>query len=277
MKFLVSVCLLILSGAVLPGQTPAPTPVPIQVMVLGTYHFGNPGLDLHNMKVESVLTSEKQAELADVAARLAKFGPNKIAVEETSDLSDFGLKSYKSFTPEKLNTNADERVQIAFRLAHRLGQKIVYGIDEQSKTIDYFPFDRVQAYAKAHGQHAVLDALQQQVEQMMKEMERAQKTKPVRLMLADLNEPKRITDDHRNFYYAVLAFGNEREQPGAELNSAWYQRNAKIFAKLMQVARPGDRVVVVFGSGHAFWLRHFLQNTPGFELIEANSYLRATE
>jgi hypothetical protein len=96
-------------------------------------------------------------------------------------------------------------------------------------------------------------------------------------MLADLNEPKHVTADHQNFYYAVLAMGNEKEQPGAELNSAWYQRNAKIFAKLMQIARPGDRVVVVFGSGHAFWLRHFVQNTPGFELIEPNSYLRPTE
>jgi hypothetical protein len=274
MKFLPALCLLILSSAISRGQTSSPTPAPIQVMVLGTYHFGNPGLDLHNMKVDSVLTSGKQAELADVATRLARFRPTKIAVEETSDLSDFRLESYKKFTPDKLRTNADERVQIAFRLAHQLDQKIVYGIDEESKTIDYFPFDKVQTYAKAHGQSALLDALQQKVGQMMKEMETAQKTKPVRLMLADLNEPKRVTADHQNFYYAVLAFGNQKEQPGADLNAAWYQRNAKIFAKLMQIAAPGDRVIVVFGSGHAFWLRHFVQNTPGFELIEPNSLLR---
>ena len=50
-------------------------------MMLGTYHFGNPGQDLHNMKADNVLTPKKQAELADVAARLARFKPTEIAVE----------------------------------------------------------------------------------------------------------------------------------------------------------------------------------------------------
>ena len=243
-------------------------------MVLGTYHFGNPGLDLHNMKVDTVLTPAKQAELADVAARLAKFNPTKIAIEALSDRADFGTKKFADFKPEELATNPDERVQIAYRLAQQLDQKIVYGIDEQSKTIDYFPFDKVDAYAKAHGQTAALARLQENVEQMMKQMEAAQKTTPIRIMLADQNEPARIQANQQVFYYGLLAFGNQKEQPGAELNAGWYQRNAKIFAKLTQIARPGDRVLVAFGAGHAFWLRHFVQNTPGFELVEPNVYLR---
>jgi Family of unknown function (DUF5694) len=274
MKFLIHACLLALTGTSLPGQTPVPSPPPIHVMILGTYHFGNPGLDLHNMKVESVLTPAKQAELADVATRLAKFNPTKIAVEALSDRVDFGVKKFADYSPKELTTNPDERVQIAFRLAHQLGQNIVYGIDEQSKTIDYFPFDKVDAYARAHGQTDALARLQENVERMVKKMGAAQKTTPIRIMLANENEPARILADQQNFYYGLLAFGDEKEQPGAELNAAWYQRNAKIFAKLVQIARPGDRVLVTFGAGHAFWLRHFVQNTPGFELIEPNRFLR---
>jgi len=243
-------------------------------MILGTYHFGNPGLDLHNVKVDSVLTPAKQAELADVAARLAKFNPTKIAIEALSDRADFGTKKFAEFTPEKLATNPDERVQIAYRLAHQLDQKVVYGIDEQSETIDYFPFDKVDAYARGHGQNAALAHLQENVAQMVKQMEVAQKTKPIRLMLSDQNDPAHILADHQKFYYGLLAFGDQKEQPGAELNAGWYQRNAKIFAKLVQIARPGDRVLVAFGAGHTFWLRHFVQNTPGFELVETNLYLR---
>jgi len=243
-------------------------------MVLGTYHFGNPGLDLHNVKVDSVLTSARQAELADVATRLAKFNPTKIAIEALSDRADLGTKKFAEFTPDKLAANPDERVQIAYRLAHQLDQKIVYGIDEQSETIDYFPFDKVEAYAKTHGQAAALARLQENVEQMVKQMEAAQKTKPIRLMLADQNDSAHILADHQKFYYGLLVFGDQKAQPGAELNAAWYQRNAKIFAKLTQIARPGDRVLVAFGAGHTFWLRHFVQNTPGFELVEANVYLR---
>jgi hypothetical protein len=62
------------------AQTPASS-APAQVMMLGTYHFGNPGQDLHNMKADNVLTPKKQAELADVAARLARFKPTEMAVE----------------------------------------------------------------------------------------------------------------------------------------------------------------------------------------------------
>ena len=49
----------------------APNSEAIQVMILGSYHMGNPGQDLHNVKVDDVRTPAKQAELADVAARLA--------------------------------------------------------------------------------------------------------------------------------------------------------------------------------------------------------------
>ncbi|MEO6970210.1 MAG: DUF5694 domain-containing protein [Chthoniobacterales bacterium] len=263
-----------LAGTHLAAQTPVPPPPPIQVMVLGTYHFGNPGLDLHNMKVDSVLTPARQAELEDVAARLAKFNPTKIATEALSDRADFGVNKFAEFTLQKLTTNPDERVQIAFRLARRLDLKTVYGIDEQSDTIDYFPFDKVETYARTHGQTAALARLQDGVEQMVKQMEAAQKSKPIRLMLADQNEPATIQSGHENFYYGLLTFGDQKAQPGAELNAGWYQRNAKIFSKLAQIARPGDRVLVVFGSGHSFWLRHFVQNTPGFELVEPNQYLR---
>ena len=130
------------------------------------------------------------------------------------------------------------------------------------------------AYAKGHGQTAALARLQENVEQMVKQMEAAQKTKSIRLMLADQNEPAQVSSGHQKFYYRLLAFGDQKEQPGAELNAGWYQRNAKIFAKLVQIARPGDRVLVAFGAGHAFWLRHFVQSTPGFELVEPNLYLR---
>jgi len=273
MRILANACLAAFLSTNLLAQSPTPAPTRIQVMVLGTYHFDNPGQDLHNMKVDSVLTPSKQVELADLASRLAKFNPTKIAVEALSDRPDFVSNKFDGVASEKLITDPDERTQIAFRLAHHLGHKSVYGIDEQSKTIDYFPFDKVEAYANAREQGAALGRMQEKVEEMMKQMETAQKTKPIRVMLADVNEPARVLSDHQNFYYALLSLANEKEQPGAELNAAWYQRNAKIFAKLTQITQPGDRVLVVFGSGHSFWPRHFVQNTPGFQLIEPRDYL----
>jgi hypothetical protein len=191
-----------------------------------------------------------------------------------SDRADLSYAQYESFVPDMLTKNSDERVQIGFRLAKNLGHKIVYGIDEQSDTIDYFPYGKVEAFAKERGQGALLATLGEQVQSIMKEMEAAQKTTPINLMLARMNDPARIAADHREFYYALLRVGDRNTQPGADLNGGWYLRNAKNFAKLSQIAKPGDKVLVLFGAGHAYWLRHFAQSTPGFALVEAGEFLR---
>lgn len=259
-----------------PPQPPdaAPIPAPVQVMVLGTVHFDNPGQDLHNLKVDDVRTPAKQAELRDVADRLARFAPTKIAVEGRSDRADLAYPKYEAFTPETLTQDADERVQIGFRLARQLGLPVVYGIDEQSDTVDYFPFDKVRDYVKDHGQEAVLADFHARIEAALKGMEETQRTAPLRLFLAQVNDPARTLADHRDFYYALLALGDAKTQPGADLNGGWYLRNAKIFAKLAQAAKPGVRVLVVFGAGHGYWLRHFVRETPGFTLVEPGDFLR---
>ena len=56
----------------------------------------------------------------------------------------------------------------------------------------------------------------------------------------------------QDLYYSMLKIGDGEDQPGADLNAMWYLRNAKIFAKLVNVGRPGDRVLVVYGAEHSF-------------------------
>ena len=41
-------------------------------------------------------------------------------------------------------------------------------------------------------------------------------------------------------------------QPGAALNYGWYARNTLTFSKLAAVTEPGVRVIVLYGSGHAY-------------------------
>jgi Family of unknown function (DUF5694) len=249
-------------------------PAPIQVMIVGAYHMGNPGLDLNNAKVDSVLTPEKQAQIAEATNRLAKFKPNKIAVEMVSKQADMTTSDYAKFTPESLKTDANEIAQIAYRLANQLGHKVVYAIDEQSKTIDYFPFDKVQEFAKSNNQTDKLAPGRDWGARVTAEFERDQKTKTVRQLLREINQPSRAKEEMDIFYYPLLAIGDKNTLVGAELNAAWYQRNAKIFAKLHQIAKPGDKILVVFGAGHNYWLRHFVKEMPGYQLVDVVSYLK---
>ncbi len=61
---------------------------------------------------------------------------------------------------------------------------------------------------------------------------------------------------------------------GADLDAAWYLRNAKIHAKLMKIAKPDDRIVVFYGAWHNYWLRDVVRTMPGFVLAEPRAYLR---
>ncbi|MEK6637904.1 MAG: DUF5694 domain-containing protein [Pseudomonadota bacterium] len=249
----------------------------IEVMVLGSYHFGNPGQDVNNVRVDSVLVPKKQAELDALARALLTFKPTKVMVEVESDAPDFAVQEYTDFTPEKLKTAADETNQIGYRVAHLAGLKIVHGIDEQPKygEPDYFPYVAMQDVAKQHGQTGVMDAANLPVKAYLTKFEADQKTKTVADLLIGVNADAIYTKIAVEYSY--LKIGDKDDQAGADLNAMWYLRNAKIFGKLMQVAKPGDRVLVVYGAGHNYWLRHFATETPGYKFVDPVPYLKATK
>ncbi len=248
---------------------------PVEVMVLGSYHFGNPGLDVHNMKVDSVLTPARQAELDAVSRALLAFRPTRVMVEMQSDAPDFAAKGYSDFTPDQLTTQANEIVQIGFRTARAAGLAVVNAIDEQPKDgePDYFPYDKVQEVAAKFGQTAILERANAPSGTEMRDFEARQKTDTVGQLLIRLNSPNPKLADTA-FYYDILTIGDADNQAGADLNAMWYLRNAKIFGKLMHVAKPGDRILVIYGAGHNFWLRHFATNTPGYRFVDPVPYLR---
>ena len=91
----------------------------VQVMVLGTYHMDNPGLDLHNARADDVLTPQRQAELAAVAEALAAFKPTVIAIERVTPAPAYEDAAYREFDDSQLTSRRDERVQVGYRLARR--------------------------------------------------------------------------------------------------------------------------------------------------------------
>jgi len=272
LKILAAVAALLLPTAAL-AQTAEPEPV--EVMILGSYHMGNPGQDLHNARVDPVTTPEKQAQLEAVAEGLARFRPTAVAVERIArDQSTMLDHRYPDFTPADLLTNPDERIQLGYRLAHSLGLERVYAIDEQDREgqPSYFPFGDVQRWAAANGAEPRLGAMHGEVAAMIADLERRQAVGTVGQVLAAINSPGRVRAD-QGFYARLMTFGAGDDQPGAVLNARWYARNAQIFARLLQVARPGDRIVVIYGSGHNYWLRQMVETTAGYVLVEPADYL----
>ena len=242
-----------------------------EVMILGTYHMSNPGRDIHNLKADDVLVEKRQNELAAVAAGLAKFKPTKVAVEQPVDNgAPAKLAKYHDYLDGKLADSRNEVVQVGYRLAKAAKLPDVYGIDVDGD----FPFEAVQKFA-ADGRPQLAKRLEQlgaDVDRMLKELDATLKAGTVSSGLRFMNDPKRIVEGNA-FYSSLLEYGAGNDQPGAALLTAWQSRNNQICARLVQLAAPDDRIVVLYGSGHAFLLRRCVQDMPGYKLVEANDYL----
>lgn len=258
------------------AQAELTAPPPAEVMVLGVYHMGNPGQDLVNMEADDVTQPRRQVEIRAVVDALASWRPARVLIESERP-APFTVERYRTFRPEELATNRNENVQIGFRLARQLGHSEVYGFDERGGEgePDYFQFGRVQAWANANGRGRVVEDTLAFFRATVAEEGRAQANHNVAELLLRQNDPALIRLSHSRGHYAMLGLGDADNQVGAEFNSFWYMRNAKMFAKIALIARPGERVLVLVGAGHAYWLTHFAEMTPGFTSVDPRPFLRA--
>ena len=274
-RIVVTLIAFLLAAVATSAGTPASPPV--EVMVLGSCHFASPGLDTHNIRTDSVLTPTRQMQMAAVAqALVSQFKPTQVMVEMEGAGPGLTVDSFKRFTPALLATDANEIVQLGFRIAHLAGLLAAQGIDVQPKAgkPDYYPYDVRQAQAETLGQTDQLARANAPLAARAANFETLQKTRTMAQPLMHANSAATLRAVSQP-YFEFLALGDgDARQAGAELDARWYLRNAKIFGKLIPLTKPGDRVLVVYGFGHANWLRHFVREMPGYKLVDAVPYLK---
>ena len=230
-----------------------------EVLVLATYHMGNPGKDIFNMRADDVLAPKRQAEIRELLNLLVRFRPTKIAIEADSDSPK--IKQYPDYLAGKYELGRDESDQIGFRLGKELNLPKIYGIDADGD----FPFPAVQDYAKAHGHEKELESLMAQIGKTVQDDNEFLKSHSVLQMLLRINSREAVRRGLAS--YAMFAhFGEKYNYAGARLLTEWYQRNMRIHTHLMNIIEPGDRVLVIFGSGHLGFLRQAVQADPTLTL-----------
>jgi hypothetical protein len=239
-----------------------------QVMLVGTYHFSNPGQDLNNVKAVDVLAPERQREIGKIVTSLARFAPNKVGVEWPANIVQ---ERYPKYRDGHLQDSRNEVVQLGFRLARERGLQTVYGLDVEGD----FPFAAVMAWAEKHGRKSDIDAAMAMGAREVEHISSLQDQTSIGGVLRDMNTQASIARNH-SFYAPMLRMGGGDEQPGVKLLSAWYERNFAICARLLQQLQPGDRAVVFYGQGHIYLLQQCLREQPTVQLVDALSYLAGT-
>ena len=234
-----------------------------KVLILGTFHMGNPGNDVYNLEADDMLASKRQLEINTVVEALAAFEPTKVALE-----SDFGtdrvVDRYRSYLEGNHELSRNEIDQIGYRLAERSGHSTVYPVDADVDGIDPRP-----SWANFP---EIVDA-KDRYAQTYSPLELSSST--VSQYLAWINSPEYHARNH--FFYT--AFDMKMTRAGDDQSviwlSDWYKRNLLIVANLLKIANPdgSDRIFVMFGAGHSYLLNQFLSESPHFELVDPRDYL----
>jgi hypothetical protein len=240
-----------------------------QLMLLGTPHFANYGMDVVNAQVPDVLEPKRQKEIEDVVAALVKFKPTKVVVEWSSVSQAKLDERYNAYRAGNYQLSRNEIDQLAIRVAARLGHARVFAVDwNKMPPGQIVDFDYEQ-WAQGNGQQARFDAMRDK--SAVNQANVFMRTASVANWLVHYNQPDQLENSNRRYFdYAMLG------EPGANWLGNWYSRNLKIFANLVRLAeQPADKVLVVYGSGHVFLLRQFAEQSGAFEVVSPVPLLQA--
>jgi len=250
------------------------------VLVLGTFHFRDAGLDDYKPRFSiDVLSEQRQREIDDLLQRLARFQPTIIAVEWREERQAALDSAYDAFRSGSRPATANERDQIGFRLAQRLGHDRVRAIDAAARWYDLaMNSDTLAARAQRFGQTGLMPramAWDRWYEVRSEYQDSIKTTMPLRDYLLQLNSEASMQEILGQYLNGSVEVGGHGDYSGADMRSAWYNRNLRIFTNLLRLQSEGEeRILVVIGAGHAPLLRHFIANAPEMRLVEAATFLR---
>ncbi|QOC21979.1 hypothetical protein IC757_13225 [Wenzhouxiangella sp. AB-CW3] len=242
-----------------------------KILVLGVPHFANPGRDVVNVEVEDILIPRRQQELVALTKKLAEFRPTHIAVEWLETDQHRLDELYGDYLSGEHELGRGEEEQIGMRLAAHLGHKRVHAVDWND-----YPPGELDDYNwlkwGENNEHQDWVAAMRDPDRFHLSTQLGDRS--VGRWLLNVNREESLAQGHRRYFnYAML--GDEEQQPGANWLGHWYARNMRIFANLVRLADdPGDRILVIYGSGHAHLLRQFVRESGAMRLVEPDEILR---
>ncbi len=247
-----------------------------KIMILGTFHFKDAGLDSYRPKYDvNILSEQRQREVREVIDLLAGYKPTKVAVEWTAEYQEQTDEQYRQYRAGAFELKANEVYQLGFRLAKRLGHPRVYLVDAKGRWFE----NRTNAedYAAKHGQQAFLESKWYQ--RYLKLSEYADELK-MKITLRDYfltrNSEEVIRASHGVYLIGSFKVGTGDDYPGVDgFVSQWYNRNLKIFANLQRITEsPNERILLIIGAGHVPIIRHAVEASPEYDLVEVHEALR---
>ena len=261
------------------------------IMILGSEHLSNPGMDGINTKMDDVLAPKRQREIQQLVKQLKAFQPTKIALEVDPRFDAKINANYQGYLEVSYELKRGEGDQIGFRLAKQLNHPKMYCVDyfwsEQhsrrpESEIDWDLKD-YRTFAKTHNQEHFLTSLPMTEGKVTQDEDgtvwiEPEKYESMTDMYIRLNQPEGRRTDHQG-YMRIAQIGLGTQYPGAHwVVHNWYARNFKIFVNITRITESADdRILLIIGAGHVFLVQQFLEDSGDYIVESPLKYLNTTE
>lgn len=141
-----------------------------EVLMIGTFHFNNPGFDVVKTKSFDILKKKSQEQLEEITSKIEAFNPSKIFLEQPYNKQEKLDSQYSRYLNSDYFDNPalsdfyrkSETFQLGFRVAKKLNLKKIYAADYTDTT---FPYESVMSAIADTKQ----EALQAKIDNMIKE------------------------------------------------------------------------------------------------------------
>lgn len=280
MKNYVLFAFLLLSGANFAQEK-------INVILIGTYHFNNPGFDQGKVKERNILEKSNQESLEKITDKIVKrYKPSKVFVEYYfSDKANLN-RMFSLYKQEKPYYNLDtiskakdfykrfyaenEIFQFGFRLSKKAGNDLIYAMDYDKVSLR---FDKIKAKIE-ESNLLKFEEYQTKIKEMEESINSCVSSSTLEEVWKCLNQPN-VYQTNKGLYIEFLnRISQEPDFFGSELVSNWYKRNLIMFSNIQnQVTGSDKNIVVIAGVGHAAMFEEFFKLDKRFNLIKIESVL----
>ncbi|MCB0688390.1 MAG: hypothetical protein KDC53_17750 [Saprospiraceae bacterium] len=248
-----------------------------EVLLIGTFHYNNPGADVAKTKSFDILKSEAQDELEKMAKKIGEYKPTRIFVEweydEQKDLDSL-YRLYQDGiyfdNPELSNFyQKNEIFQLAFRVADMLDLKQVYGIDYDGTS---FPFDSMMHVVSQSEQEHLQTEIQQMIQDFTEGFDqKIEEGSSLINLTRYLNTDSFFRLSNHIHCEIPLLVGPVDNFIGPFLTSEWYKRNLYMWSMIQKITSDSDqRIMVLLGSSHAAVINEFVAMNPEWKSIRFN-------
>ena len=253
-----------------PLKTNTDSSNPARIAILGVFHFAGSSGDAASMKIYGILDERRQKEIEEVLIRLENYKPDKILVEYPYSENERLNNDYQEYLIGNFELTEMEIHQLGFKLAERLGHKRIYGVDHRLT----LPSDKLQAFAETHGKKEILEKLIADVKTFAEKESKNLEAISILDSLTKMNTDESDQWNRSMYLGTIIEMGDELSNPGVDFTETWYKRNLFILANIMKSVEPGERLLLIMGSGHRAILKPFIKDKNDLRYDEIHDYLK---